>query len=241
MAQKRFFRRTISTLLPTEVVNVLRLVANYFRQKSSENERLKRNQEFIERILRDTRPIRIELGSGRRVGMEDWVSVDLVADSDLQLDLSQPLPFPDDCAAIIYSSHLLEHFSYPKPLINLLAECRRILKPEGVFSVAVPNARIYLNAYSSLEKFDHKKYCLYDTGLSYKARIDYVNYMAYMAGHHRYMFDEENVVIIISEAGFSDVTLREFDPSLDLEARLYESIYVQATKPTGIYHKAPAY
>jgi hypothetical protein len=55
-----------------------------------------------------------------------------------------------------------------------------------------------------------------------------------MAGHHRYMFDEENLQLILSKAGFVDVRLREFDPDLDLEARAHESIYVQGAKPLGV-------
>jgi hypothetical protein len=61
-------------------------------------------------------------------------------------------------------------------------------------------------------------------------RIDIVNYVAYMGGEHRYMWDDENLVYVLSAAGFQDVALRDFDPSLDLAERDFESIYAIARK-----------
>ena len=60
--------------------------------------------------------------------------------------------------------------------------------------------------------------------------IDQVNYMAYMGGHHCYMFDEENLVKILQQNGFNQVILRSFDPDIDLPGRDHESIYALATK-----------
>ena len=54
--------------------------------------------------------------------------------------------------------------------------------------------------------------------------------MAYMDGHHKYMFDEENIVVILEKVGFKHVMLRDFDKTLDLEVRDFQSIYVKAEK-----------
>lgn len=43
-------------------------------------------------------------------------------------------------------------------------------------------------------------------------------------------FDEENLPLILPKAGFKDVKLREFDPTLDLQQRIYESIYAEGKK-----------
>ena len=111
-------------------------------------------------------------------------------------------------------------------MVNFLSECYRILKPGCMFKVAVPNARIYLEAYFHPEKID-PGLCSYKPAFNYNSKIDYVNYMAYMDGLHRYMFDEENLLIILSNAGFKSIRLREFDPSLDIEKRRHESIYAE--------------
>ena len=44
------------------------------------------------------------------------------------------------------------------------------------------------------------------------------------------MFDEENLLVILSNAGFKSVTSREYDAGLDLEERRYETIYAEAIK-----------
>jgi predicted SAM-dependent methyltransferase len=189
----------------------------------------RRNREMIGRLLQDQDPIRLELGAGERK-MPGWLSADINGQSDLCLNLSQPIPFPDNAVAEVYSSHMLEHFQYPQPMMSLLSECRRILEPGGYFKVAVPNARIYLESYSRTQDFAPEFYCRYKPAYHYNSKIDYVNYIAYMAGDHRYMFDEENLLVILSNAGFNDVRLRDYDSLLDLEARHYETIYAEGKK-----------
>jgi hypothetical protein len=97
-------------------------------------------------------------------------------------------------------------------------------------SIVVPDTRIYLNGYFHPEEFDYKKLCYYNTGLTCKHRMDFVNYVFYMDGHHRYMFDDENILEILRDAGFKEVQLRTFDPMLDQEARRDESIYAEGLK-----------
>lgn len=188
------------------------------------------NQSLIEQLLQSKNPIKLELGAGKERKLPGWTTVDICEDCDLRLNLAEALPFPDGCVSAIYSSHVLEHFSYPYPLGNLLSECYRILEDGGIFSVCVPNARIYIEAYFSPEKFDPEQYCRYKPGFDYNSKIDYINYIAYMAGHHHYMFDEENLPVILSKIGFKNARIRNFDFTIDLESRKYESIYAIAEK-----------
>ncbi len=69
-----------------------------------------------------------------------------------------------------------------------------------------------------------------DAGLSFKSKIEYVNYMAYMGGHHKHLFDEENLVMVLSDVGFKEVRIRQFDSGIDLESRRYETIYAEGIK-----------
>ena len=61
--------------------------------------------------------------------------------------------------------------------------------------------------------------------------IDAINYVAYMDGEHKYMFDQENLLHLLTSAGFQDVTERAFDPETDRTERDYESLYAMGTKP----------
>ena len=187
-----------------------------------------RGRKAAERILAAGKPIKLEIGSGPR--LPDWTSLDLNVSADIQHDLTRPLPFPDASVDEVYSSHVLEHFTYPRPMLDVLEECHRILKPGGRFRIAVPNARLFLQAYFEPEGFDREKFCNWPVGLKFTSRIDVVNFIAYLGGEHKFLFDSENLPLVIAEAGFRDVHLREFDASIDVDYRRHESIYAEAMK-----------
>jgi predicted SAM-dependent methyltransferase len=93
---------------------------------------------------------RLNLGCGSRFHPE-WVNLDLVPANPLvrACDLSKGIPFPDGSFAVVYHSHVLEHFRREKALW-FLRECHRVLELGGIVRVAVPDleqiARIYLRA-----------------------------------------------------------------------------------------------
>lgn len=171
----------------------------------------------------------LEIGSGGKKGINGWTTIDVCRGCDIRWDLRRPLPLPENSASKIYSSHLLEHFAY-RDLLTLLEDLYRVMIPGGVFSACVPNARIFLEAYSHPENFDASKYCTFAPAYHFNTRIDYVNYLFYMDGQHRYMFDEENLIAILAKSGFRHARIRDFDPLLDLESRRHESLYVEANK-----------
>ncbi|MGA7953143.1 MAG: methyltransferase domain-containing protein [Gloeobacterales cyanobacterium] len=81
----------------------------------------------------------------------DWTNVDIVSTgkSVIAHDLTQGIPFPDASFDVVYHSHLLEHI--PKTEAEpFLKECRRVLRPQGVFRIVVPDleqiAKTYLLA-----------------------------------------------------------------------------------------------
>lgn len=197
---------------------------------SPESEISRKNKAVINSLLRGGRQVLLELGAAERARLDGWMTVDIGGDCDLILDITKPLPFPDNSVDKIYSSHVLEHFTYPHPLSGILSESQRVLKPGAVFSVAVPNARLYIEAYFNPQGFELERYCRFDTGLNYKAKLDYINCIAFMAGHHKHMFDEENLLVVLEDAGFRNVKLRDFDPTLDLEERSEGTIYAEAQK-----------
>ena len=170
----------------------------------------------------------IELGSGDRKGNNNWLTIDITKKCDIFWDLRNGIPFPNNSVNKIYSSHFFEHLTYQEGQ-KMLDECLRVLKPEGIFSICVPNARLYVDAYLSSE-FDTNKLIGHKPAFNNTSRIDYLNYTAYMDGEHKYMFDEENLIFILKSKGMKNVSIREFDPNLDLEVRDFESIYATAIK-----------
>lgn len=197
-----------------------------------EKERIKpkENKRVIDAAIHSGKPVKLELGSSSRPELSGWIASDINGGGDIKMDFTKPLSFPDNSVDRIYSSHVLEHFSYPNPMLPFLKECVRILKVGGEFSISVPNAAIFLEAYRSPENFDKEKYCVWDVGLKFDSPIDYVNFMAYLGGEHKHLFDEHNLCQVLREAGLSDVSMREFDSELDLDARHHESIYAIGIK-----------
>lgn len=184
----------------------------------------------ISDLLTTNQDIKLEIGAGDKKGSNGWLTLDLFKSCDLTWDLRNGIPFPDGTVNMIYSSHLFEHLTF-KEINLLLQECKRALKEEGVFSICVPNARLYIDAYIKKQNqfiTDQKSY--YKPAFNSYASIDLVNYIAYMDGHHKYMFDQENLISILEMNDFRNVKLRVFDPNIDLSERDHESIYAISNK-----------
>jgi predicted SAM-dependent methyltransferase len=178
--------------------------------------------------LKKLSEIKLELGSGSKKGVDGWTTVD-IGDADIKWDLKFGIPLSDKSVDKIYSSHLLEHISYNN-LIPFLKECKRVLKIGGEFYVCVPNFRLYIDAYKDGKLFQARDKWWQPAMINTGSNIDQLNYMTYMLDHHKYMFDEQNLINTLTKAGFLNVSLREFDDTLDLISRNEESIYAKAIK-----------
>lgn len=175
-------------------------------------------------------PLKIDLGGGYRKGTNGWITIDVSHECDLYWDLRYGIPFAGGSVDNVYSSHLFEHLPYPDGQ-KLLAEAMRVLKPGGSFSIVVPNARLYVEHYLGQRDLP-EDFFGWEPAYNGTTRIDALNYIAYMAGEHKYLFDQENLLHILDAAGFDRVAAREFDPETDLAERDYESLYAIGYKPT---------
>jgi len=220
-------KKLFSKLIPLKYKKsiIYTQIAHYFAKKSA----ITSNTKYISQLIDSRKPIYLELGAGPKKGENGWVTSDNCKGADLWLDLLEPFPFSDNSIDKIYSSHVFEHF-YTTQIEKILGECYRVLKPGGTISISVPNAEIYINAYLKPEKFDPEMFCRYKPGYRFYSKIDYINYMAHMEGHHSHLFDIENLLEMLNLNGFKEVSPRSFDPVLDLKERDYESIYAQGVK-----------
>ena len=191
--------------------------------------RMRRSRPQIEALAASASPLKLDLGGGYRKGSNGWITVDISHECDLYWDLRFGIPFADNRVDALYSSHMFEHLSYDQGQA-LLQECLRVLKPGGSFSIVVPNARLYVEHYLGQRDLPDSFFG-WTPAYNNTTRIDALNYAAYMAGEHTYMFDPENLLFRLREAGLVDVRQRAFDPETDLAERDYESIYAIGYKP----------
>jgi predicted SAM-dependent methyltransferase len=96
-------------------------------------------------------PLRLlNFGCGSALHPE-WVNLDssAAAPGVVAHDLRHGLPFPLDSFEAAYGSHVLEHLE-PDAASRLLRECHRILRPDGILRIVVPDleaiARLYLDS-----------------------------------------------------------------------------------------------
>ena len=135
---------------------------------------------------------------------EGWVNIDLWPGAELSLDMRERIPLPDGSAAIIYSEHFFHYLDYPDDVNHFLLECYRLLEPDGIFRLGVPDTRWPLLEYAGLgdgqwlrackTEFYRPEWC--------KTPLDHVNYHFRAETEHRYAYDFETVENALEEAGF---------------------------------------
>lgn len=205
--------------------------------------------------LPEQRPLRLNLGSSLHVA-EGWINVDgglgallagwprpllrvayrlagsaehfserefvdlLSRHSFVHHDLTYGIPFPDDSAEAIFSSHFLEHISRADAE-RLMRDAHRVLAPGGVIRTCVPDLRWLVSEYER----GNKRYMV-DGIFADEGRGEYAR--------HRYMYDEDLLVELLTEAGFADIRRCAFregrTPDLDVLDNREGSLVVEAVK-----------
>jgi predicted SAM-dependent methyltransferase len=148
--------------------------------------------------------------------------------------------FDDNSVHYIYASHLLEHLEYPKVAQDFVAECHRILTPEGVLRIVVPGIEKIIRAYvrNDQEFFEiqatlHPMWCT--------TKLEHLMYAIQQDGEHKYGYDFDTIKKLISKCSFRKIIKSDFNKSQVEELRIdyrsitdniggYLSLYVDAFK-----------
>lgn len=191
--------------------------------------------------LRRRRDLRVNVACGPRI-LPDFVNIDLLYRHPdvIAWDCRRRLPLADGSAAGIRVEHFLEHLETREELPTFLKECLRVLRPDGVLRVIVPDAERYLRAYCRDDLVGFRELGVPDPfPEDLPTRMDIINHVFHQWHEHRWSYDFETLAHRLRWAGFTLVERigyqRSLDPMLaqDWEVHARHSLYVDAVKCYG--------
>jgi SAM-dependent methyltransferase len=157
-----------------------------------------------ERLMPSPGSRRIEIGSGNRP-QPGYIHVDTNRSARHVEFFAQAwdLPFADDWADELLSIHVLEHVP-PRLLDATLAEWYRVLRPDGVLCVHVPNSATLMNAY--LHGPREQRWSVIGALLGMYANADVCRpHELIERPDHHVLYDDELLSEVLAGAGFADI------------------------------------
>ena len=135
-------------------------------------------------------------------------------------DITRGLPLPNGSVQQLYASHVIEHLPL-NATRDALQECRRLLAPDGLFRLVVPNLRYLAKRY--LDAVNHQddrhaaiQFCL-ESGMGSSSWGPVWSRLR--GDRHHLMHDVASLTLLLEEAGFSNVRQAHFgDSQLDFSA-----------------------
>lgn len=183
--------------------------------------------------------LKINFGCGNTL-KEGFLNINFAPAADLRIDLRKKLPLRDCSCEFVFSEHFIEHLAYPEGVESFLDECFRVLKPDGELFVSVPGTEWILQEYANgsrayLDRCAKHKWHPEEC----ETFMEHINFHFHQRwrgksynhfGIHRFSYDFETMEKKMSEAGFSSIELRDFDPDLDSEHRRVGSLFAKAKR-----------
>jgi predicted SAM-dependent methyltransferase len=113
---------------------------------------------IIDNYLKSCKQPKLQIGCGHKLA-EGWLNTDLTPlyPGVAFLDASKKFPFKDNSFDFIFSEHTFEHLKF-RDSCNMISECYRVLKPNGVLRLAMPHADFLFKLYQDPELSIHKDY-----------------------------------------------------------------------------------
>lgn len=122
-------------------------------------------------------------------------------------DIVVGLPLNDGAAGLLYCSHVLEHLSL-EDLRRALRNCRKVLRPGGVFRLVLPDIELLIDQYKVDAAADAAIRFMENTLLGKKTRPRGVGSLArewFGSSQHLWMWDYKSLAAELEKAGFQSV------------------------------------
>ena len=146
-------------------------------------------------------PVRLHIGCGQQA-IPGWINIDNqgLPGVDQVLDVRKGLPFAG--VAAVYAEHFLEHLAFEDGLA-FLAECRRVLRSDGVLRLSTPNLEWVLTTQYRWQGVTPENRLADCVGLN----------RAFHGWGHRFLYNRETLVSAARAAGFARASFFQYGKS----------------------------
>ncbi|TWT96278.1 class I SAM-dependent methyltransferase [Neorhodopirellula pilleata] len=154
-------------------------------------------------------------------------------------NVTERLPFADNSCDVVYSSHMLEHIN-PADVPSFLQETHRVLKPNGIVRIAVPDlmrkTKDYL-ASGDADEFMRDTLLgeFWSQATSFRGRVRFA--LVGDPSAHKWMYDGMSLAKLLEQHNFTSCkvmpdgeTQIDAPGELDLYERSPESVFVEGRK-----------
>jgi hypothetical protein len=147
------------------------------------------------------------------------------------------IPEPDHSVEVLYTCHMLEHLDRREAAL-FLKEARRVLMPNGIIRIAVPDLRFHINNYLKDQNGDAFVENLKIARPQPNGLIEKLKHLLIGERDHLWMYDGESLCRLLLRSGFSNPhvlkpgqTTIPNPGNIDLAERAPESVFVEAINP----------
>jgi predicted SAM-dependent methyltransferase len=192
-------------------------------------------QKLIEERVKNDKKVMLHIGCGRSY-FDGWINIDNNSDNnidklDINFDLRMSLPIRDNSVDYIFNEHFLEHLTVEEGQRSL-RDFLRILKPDGVMRIAMPDLRVAIDRYFDPNWKNDPAFKKF--GLSYETRAEMIN-TSFRAWGHKWLYDAEELGRRLKESGGINIkqcNLRESDYAelIGLETRDESTLIMEVKK-----------
>ena len=148
--------------------------------------------------MRKQEYINLHLGAGKR-NIPGFINVDLSNYKHIHFkrNVSNLKNFKTNSVDYIYASHVLEYFDYNEAY-KVLKEWKRVLKPNGILRISIPDFNSLLKVYRKTKNIDKIIGPLYGKTKQKKNTI-----------YHKCVYDHAKIKKILKNVGFKNI--KKFD------------------------------
>lgn len=197
----------------------------------------RRVKKAVQQLMHDKKgSIKLNVGCGTDY-KDGWINIDNNSDEnieklDLNWDLRNPLPFPENSVDFIFNEHFIEHLTVEEGQ-KAIKDLMRVLKPGGVLRIATPDLEVTVDKYLHVPL--DKDPVIKTFSLDFiQTRAERMN-ITFRWWGHKWLYDWEELERRLKEAGCAHIKRKKLRSSSykelnKLEIRDESTLIAEVTK-----------